>query len=125
MDNKPTQNANKRWMDVTRSQRTRPSLPPLLPGRRGPGRGGHLLRSYRSLAEIQAPHGRAMKPANASESSPPPPREERAGERRPSSQVLPFIGRIRAPDERHMKPPNASESSPSPPPEERAGVRRP
>src|SRR5437867_1313183 len=33
------------------SQRTRPSLLPLLPWRRGPGRGGHLLVSYRSLAE--------------------------------------------------------------------------
>src|SRR5437867_4005912 len=40
--------------------------------------------------------GRSIKPANASESSPSPPLEERAGERRPSSRVLPFLGRALA-----------------------------
>src|SRR5437867_11588796 len=46
------------------------------------------------------------------EPSPSPPLEERAGERRPSSQVLPFVGSMRAPNESGMKPANAPESPP-------------
>src|SRR5881397_1651634 len=63
-----------------------------------------LLTRSSEMRKIQAPDERGMNPATGSSPSPPP--EERAGVRRPSSSVLPFVDRTQAPDAPSMKPAN-------------------
>ena len=64
-----------------------------------------------------------MKPTNLAGSAPSPPREERAGERRQSSRLLPFVGRSDTPKRRGL-PPDDPAGPPPPSLKTRVGERK-